>query len=120
MNNYIIEDVKRVVLKLWPFFAIIIKSFRHAGSWLRIHTKNMLSYFFIWIMGVSLFAYCIYCTSIIYFDLLVVIWFWLITILSARVNISAYCGVGSGVTKQESTQHVLYDAETIEPVRATI
>ena len=70
------------MLKLGLFLAIIIACFRRLGRVLTAQSsKARLPHFFVWAIGVSLFAHCISFLSITYFDQIIIIWFWLLAII---------------------------------------
>jgi hypothetical protein len=76
-NHFIAEGVKGGVLKLGLFIAIIISCFRGIGRRLRTEGPNSPVGFFVWSLGVSLFAHCLSFISATYFDQTILIWYWL-------------------------------------------
>jgi len=76
-NHFVMEGVKGGVLKLGLFFALIISSFRGIGRRLRAEAPNSPDKFFVWALGVSLFAHCLSFISANYFDQTILIWYWL-------------------------------------------
>ena len=84
-NHYVMEGVKGGVLKLGFFLAIIVTCFKRLGQLLRIEPAKSGSpaAFLVWTLGVSLFAHCISFISITYFDQLIIVWFWLLAVISS-------------------------------------
>jgi hypothetical protein len=82
-NHYVMEGVKGGLLKLGLFIAIIVVCFKRLGQVLRGLAPKSPQAFFVWTIGVSLFAHCISFISITYFDQLIIVWFWLLAIISS-------------------------------------
>jgi hypothetical protein len=84
-NHYVMEGVKGGLLKLGLFVAIIVICFKRLGRVLRAEPpgSNSPSAFFVWTLGVSLSSHCISFLSITYFDQLIIIWFWLLAVISS-------------------------------------
>ena len=81
-NQYIMEGIKGGVLKLGLFLAIIVVCFKGVGRKLRTEVAESPAGFFIWALGVTLFAHCLSFISVTYFDQIVVIWYWLLAVVS--------------------------------------
>ena len=83
-NHYVEEGVKGGLLKLFFFVALIVSSFRRIGEILRsLALPRGPAAFFVWTLGVSLFGHCLSFFSITYFDQLIIVWFWLIAVISS-------------------------------------
>jgi hypothetical protein len=82
-NHYVAEGVNGGIVKLGLFLAIIVQGFKTVGR----YTKRDPAYPFqnrilIWSLGVCLTAHCVSFISISYFDQIIVMWYWLLAILS--------------------------------------
>jgi hypothetical protein len=77
-NHYVMEGVKGGLLKLVLFLVIITRCFKGIGQGIRGEWAERADKFFVWAMGVSLFAHCLSFLSIVYFDQMIVVWFWLL------------------------------------------
>jgi hypothetical protein len=84
-NHFIDEGVKGGVLKLGLFLAIIIMCFRGIGRKLRTEVAEWPTNFFIWTLGVTLFAHCLSFLSVTYFDQIIVVWYWLLAALCLAI-----------------------------------
>jgi hypothetical protein len=82
-NHYVMEGVKGGLLKLGLFVAIIVACFKRLGQVLRGLPPKSPTAFFVWTIGISLFAHCISFVSITYFDQIIIVWFWLLAIISS-------------------------------------
>jgi hypothetical protein len=83
-NHYVMEGVKGGILKLFFFVALIVSSFRRIGAILRsLALPRGPAAFLVWTLGVSLFGHCLSFWSITYFDQLIIVWFWLIAVISS-------------------------------------
>ena len=84
-SQYVAEGVNGGILKLGLFVLIIISCFKGLGRALRDKPTISPSGFFVWGIGVSLFAHCFSFLSISYFDQIIVVWFWLLASISCLV-----------------------------------
>jgi hypothetical protein len=83
-NHYIEEGVKGGFLKMALFIALIVVSFKRVGLILRnLRDPRGPAAFLTWALGVSVFAHCLSFVSITYFDQLIIIWFWLLAVISS-------------------------------------
>ncbi len=87
-NHYIMEGVKGGLSKLTLFLVIIVLCFKSVGRWLRASTGEQITGFFVWALGVSLFAHCVSFISITYFDQIIVIWYWVLAALCLVADLS--------------------------------
>jgi hypothetical protein len=81
-NHYIVQGVSGGLLKLTLFLAIIVTSFKNVRRWLEAEADDPRSGMLIWAAGVSLFAHCLSFVSATYFDQIVVVWYWLLALIS--------------------------------------
>lgn len=82
-NQYIAEGLGGGIVKLGLFVAMIALGFKAIGRWTRKFDRaRFSSRIFIWALGVCLAEHCVSFISISYFDQIVVMWFWLLAILS--------------------------------------
>ena len=90
-NHYIMEGVRGGLLRLSLFVALLTVSFAAVGR----HVKGLKAAdpsasrgdnFFVWALGVSLFAHCVTFLSVNYFDQLILVLYWL---LAAIASVSA-------------------------------
>jgi hypothetical protein len=66
------------------FIALIVASFKRVGLILRsLRDPRGPAAFLTWALGVSLFGHCLSFISITYFDQLIIIWFWLLAVISS-------------------------------------
>jgi hypothetical protein len=105
-NQYILEGLGGGLLKLGLFLAMIVLGFKTIGRWTRnLERAPFSTRIFIWALGVCLAEHCVSFFSISYFDQIVIMWFWLLAILSllstGRVRIPA--GYGARVGRMPST-----------------
>jgi hypothetical protein len=77
-NQFVEEGVKGGILTLGLFVAIIVVCFNGIGRLLRAEVAEWPISFFIWTLGVTLFAHCLSFISVTYFDQIIVIWYWLL------------------------------------------
>jgi len=84
-NHFIDEGVKGGVLKLGLFLTIIVMCFRGIGRKLRSKVAESPAGFFIWALGVTLFAHCLSFLSVTYFDQIIVVWYWLLAALCLAI-----------------------------------
>lgn len=83
INNYVAEGLGGGIIKLGAFIAMIVIGFKVVGLWAQKPAVPQPRRFFIWALGVSLFAHCISFLSVAYFDQIVVMWYWLLASISA-------------------------------------
>jgi hypothetical protein len=82
-NHYVYEGVHGGVIKLGLFTAMIVVSFGIIGRCLRrTDWRDPGRTKFLWGIGAGLFAHCVSFISVAYFDQLIVIWFWLLAVVS--------------------------------------
>jgi len=82
-NHYVMEGVKGGLLKLVLFVAVIVGCFKTIGRRIRVAAARAPARFFVWAMGASLFGHCLSFMSILYFDQSIVIWYWLLAVISS-------------------------------------
>ena len=63
--------------------AIIVSCFRIIGRRIHFEENKSPAGFLIWAIGVSLFAHCLSFMSITYFDQTIIIWYWLLAVISS-------------------------------------
>lgn len=88
-NHYVMEGVKGGLLKLVLFLVIISRCFNDIGRGIRAEWAEQADKFFVWAMGVSLFAHCLSFLSIVYFDQMIVVWFWLLACITCITCLSS-------------------------------
>jgi hypothetical protein len=84
-NHFIEEGVKGGILKLGLFITIIVVCFNGIGRLLRAEVAEWPTSFFIWTLGVTLFAHCLSFISVTYFDQIIVIWYWLLAAICVAI-----------------------------------
>src|SRR6185436_8018089 len=82
-NHYVMDGVKGGLLKLVLFVAVIVGCFKTIGRRIRVAAARAPARFFVWAMGASLFGHCLSFMSILYFDQSIVIWYWLLAVISS-------------------------------------
>jgi hypothetical protein len=80
-NQYVKEGVDGGLAKLALFIAMIVVSYKTVGSAIR-RANSFAARFFIWSIGICLSAHCVSFLSISYFDQIVVMWYWLLAVIS--------------------------------------
>jgi O-antigen ligase len=100
-NHYVMEGVKGGILKLILFLAIVVSCFKIVGRRLRAEPDDSPAALLFWAMGVSLFAHCLSFISITYFDQLILIWFWLLAIITRIDSIPVVETVEAGLPEGE-------------------
>ena len=88
-NHFVMEGVKGGVIKLGLFVAIIVKCFRRLGQALAESAPHPERKFHLWCIGVAVFTHCVAFISVNYFDQTVLIWFWLIAVVSCVTQFRA-------------------------------
>jgi hypothetical protein len=88
-NHFVMEGVKGGLLKLVLFISMIVVCFKGVGRVLRVLPPKSPAGFFVWATGVSLFAHCVSFISITYFDQIIVVWFWLLAIISCLIHLQS-------------------------------
>lgn len=81
-NHYVMEAVKGGVVKLGLFLAIVIRCFGSVGRRLHAEEAESPAQFLVWAVGVSLFVHCLSFLSITYWDQSIVVWYWLLAVIS--------------------------------------
>lgn len=92
-NHYIVQGVSGGMLKLILFLAIIVASFKSVGRWLEVEDTEPPAQLLVWSAGVSLFAHCLSFVSATYFDQIVVVWYWILALISrspSSVSVSTW------------------------------
>ncbi len=85
VNNYVAEGLGGGIVKLGLFLALIVKGFKIVGVWAQ-KCGTAAESRFVWAVGVGLFAHCVSFMSVSYFDQIVVMWYWLLAVLSMLVS----------------------------------
>ena len=82
-NQFVYEGVKGGIIKLAFFVAIIVQCFKIIGRRTKVEAaKSFAGGMLFWSIGVCLFTHCVSFWSIVYFDQMVVIWYWLLAVIS--------------------------------------
>ena len=82
-NNYIAEGLGGGLLKLGLFVAMIVLCYKTIGRRMRrAKTSPFAQRILIWAIGICLTAHCVSFISVAYFDQIVVMWYWLLAIVS--------------------------------------
>ena len=82
-NHYIAEGIGGGMVKLGLFLAMIVLGFKVVGRWIRRTEPDLVQYrFLVWAVGVCLCAHCVSFISILYFDQIIVMWFWILAIIA--------------------------------------
>lgn len=91
INHYISEGLEGGILKVVLFVAIIVQCYRVLGGVVtRTRTVQMRERKWAWAMGVCLIAHCISFMSVVYFDQIIVMWFWILAATAAlQVRVAA-------------------------------
>lgn len=81
-NHYISQGLAGGVLQLGLFVALIVLGFKTIGR--RVHLRRVPwnIRFLVWSLGAILTAHCVSFFSVSYFDQIVVMWYWLLAVLS--------------------------------------
>jgi hypothetical protein len=88
-NHYVMEGVKGGLLKLVLFLVIITRCFKSIGQGIRGEWGEPADRFLVWVMGVALLAHCLSFFSIVYFDQMIVVWFWLLACITCVASLSS-------------------------------
>jgi hypothetical protein len=83
INNYVSEGLAGGIWKLGLFIAMIVVCYKIIGRW--IHRRDSMPFsrrIFIWSLGVCLTAHCISFMSVVYFDQIIVMWFWILAAIA--------------------------------------
>jgi hypothetical protein len=110
-NQYVGEGVKGGVLKLGLFLIIIVLCFKGIGRGMRAEAIGSPSPFSLWILGVALFAHCLSFTSTVYFDQIVVAWYWLLAAICCTACTTRPMGLQ---TEFESSDATVVAVRTLE------
>jgi hypothetical protein len=82
-NHYIMEGLGGGICKLGLFLGLIVLGFKTVGRYIRRpNTCWPGQELFVWSMGVCLLGHCVSFISIVYFDQIIVMWFWLLACLA--------------------------------------
>ena len=82
-NHYVAEGLAGGIVKLGLFVVLIVKSFKTIGRWTcRPGAAAFPRQIMIWSLGVCLCAHCISFISVSYFDQIVLMWYWLLALVS--------------------------------------
>jgi hypothetical protein len=113
INNYVNEGLGGGILKLGLFVAMIVACYKIIGRWTHRQDSVPISRrIFVWSLGVCLTTHCISFLSVVYFDQIIVMWFWILAVISMVSNqhawIPAGCatrvrGMGSAVLSRNAT-----------------
>ena len=103
-NHFILQGVSGGLLKLVLFIAMIVSSFRSISQGLQAEGVSPAT-FFVWALGVALFAHCASFMSISYFDQMIIVWYWLLAVV-ARIG----CTAGTDLSLAESTSRGTFAA----------
>ena len=101
-NQYVAEGVNGGALKLALFILIIMSCFKGLGRALRDNPAISGAGFFVWAIGVSLFAHCFSFLSVSYFDQIIVAWFWLLASISCLLGIHSLRTVSVPLARKQS------------------
>jgi hypothetical protein len=82
VNHYVAEGLGGGVWKLGLFIAIIVLGFKTVGKLVRQPGYSKNTRLLIWSFGVTLAAHCVSFVSVSYFDQIIIMWYWLLAILS--------------------------------------
>jgi hypothetical protein len=107
-NQYIAEGLGGGILKLGLFIAMIVFGFKTIGRWMRkLDGTPLYGRIFIWALGVCLSVHCVSFFSISYFDQIIIMWFWLLAILSMLADRRVWIHLNSAVevTAQPAVAH---------------
>jgi hypothetical protein len=86
-NHYVMECVKGGLLKVGLFLVIVTRCFGTIGRRLKVEPAGSPTQYMVWALGVSLFTHCLSFMSITYFDQSILVWFWLLAVISGLVCI---------------------------------
>jgi hypothetical protein len=76
-NHFIVQGVSGGLLKLLLFISLLVAAFRSIGRRLRAEGSSPEA-FFVWALGVALFAHCASFMSVSYFDQMIIVFYWLL------------------------------------------
>ena len=84
INHYVSEGLEGGLLKLILFVAIIVQCYRVLGRVIgRSRSLTLAKRKWAWAMGVCLTAHCVSFLSVVYFDQIIVMWFWILAAVAA-------------------------------------
>lgn len=91
INHYISEGLEGGILKVILFVAIIVQCYRVLGGVItQRRSVQMRERKWAWAMGVCLIAHCISFMSVVYFDQIIVMWFWILAATAAlQIRVAA-------------------------------
>jgi hypothetical protein len=98
INNYVNEGLGGGIWKLGLFVAMIVVGYKIIGRW--THRRGSLPFsrrILVWSLGVCLTAHCISFISVVYFDQIVVMWFWILAVISMLSDPCVWMPAGSGM-----------------------
>jgi hypothetical protein len=101
-NHYVAEGINGGVLKLGLFMAMIVQGYKIVGAHSRRRSSPVSFQILAWSVGVTLTAHCVSFISISYFDQIVVMWYWLLAILSMLATPTAIAEV-QGISMRPAT-----------------
>jgi hypothetical protein len=82
-NEYIMQGLTGGVWKLGLLLAMIIVGFKMVGGWTnRPAAGPCPRQLFVWSLGICLFGHCVSFLSVAYFDQIVVMWYWVLAVIS--------------------------------------
>jgi hypothetical protein len=89
-NQYVSEGLAGGIWKLLLFVIIIIQGFKTVGRWAKRPDIPTSEKFLIWSIGVGLASHCISFISVTYYDQIVIMWYWLLAMLSMLAMTSVW------------------------------
>ncbi len=88
INHYVAEGLDGGILKLTLFVGVIVLCFSAIGRITSVRKgPPTITQRWVWSMGVCLMAHCVSFLSVVYFDQIIVMWFWIlaaVAVLQAR------------------------------------
>ncbi len=86
VNHYVAEGLGGGIVKLGLFVTMIVIGYKTVGRWTRVVGELLVSQkFFVWSLGVCLFGHCVSFMSVSYFDQIIVMWYWLLAVMSLLI-----------------------------------
>jgi hypothetical protein len=82
-NHFIIEGVKGGLLKLVLFVLLIVLAYRHINLVLRSLPRTAPASFLVWMLGVTMFSYCLAFSSVALYDQSIIIFYWLLAAIAS-------------------------------------
>jgi hypothetical protein len=97
INNYVSEGLAGGMLKLGLFVMMIVICYKIIGRWnRRADPVPFPRGIFIWSLGACLTAHCISFMSVVYFDQIIVMWFFILAVISMLSDRRVWVHEGSG------------------------